>query len=351
MEILAIILVVAVFLLFLFITNYRRTKRNTFSNKNEEDINSYKPQFSDTNASIFTDEGEKRDIIFKNQRYMDADFGYSKFNPICTSSINSTNRYLSLLRTEEGAVVDWIRSGSVCVAKCNGVSDVMIDVYDTYLYGELYKTLYICPYAHSSKHTPVGFTLVEKDERQFDGDLLKVIEEREISLDVELSLRKLLRAAELAKQESSSQKSQSSDTKAKSKSDYVTNSKRLLNICNDLISEYEDKNNMNPSCREDLIESIKYQVERSKAEISQWKDYDTDYIRVAHTMLANTTFDLLASGKYNLYTGVLNPMKCGSQLLKVYDASMKWAVDRNEIDETTRIEQREYLMKCISQVG
>lgn len=349
MEIIGIILFFVMLWLVIHITNDIKNPKNKASD--EEDINSYKPQFSDTNASIFTDVGEKRDIIFKNQRYMDADFGYSKFNPICTSSINSTNRYLSLLRTEEGAVVDWIRSGSVCVAKCNGVSDVMIDVYDTYLYGELYKTLYICPYAHSSKHTPVGFTLVEKDERQFDGDLLKVIEEREISLDVELSLRKSLRAAELAKQESRSQESQSSDTKAKSKSAYVTNSKRLLNICNDLISEYEDKNNMSPSCREDLIESIKYQVERSKAEISQWKDYDTDYIRIAHTMLANSSFDLLASGKYNIYTGVINPMKCGSQLFNVYDRSMEWAVSHKEIDEPTRIEQRNYLMECISKVG
>lgn len=158
-------------------------------------------------------------------------------------------------------------------------------------------------------------------------------------------------AVDLDDQETTFPNPQISDTKAKSKSAYVTNSKRLLNICNDLISEYEDKNNMSPSCREDLIESIKYQVERSKAEISQWKDYDTDYIRIAHTMLANSSFDLLASGKYNIYTGVINPMKCGSQLLNVYDRSMEWAVSHKEIDEPTRIEQRNYLMECISKVG
>ena len=118
-----------------------------------------------------------------------------------------------------------------------------------------------------------------------------------------------------------------------------------------MISEYEDENDASPSCSEDLMEIIKYQIERSKIEVSHWEDYDTDYIRIAHTMLANSSFDLLASGKYNIYTGVINPMKCGSQLFNVYDRSMEWAVSHKEIDEPTRIEQRNYLMECISKVG
>jgi hypothetical protein len=96
---------------------------------------------------------------------------------------------------------------------------------------------------------------------------------------------------------------------------------------------------------------IKSRVLNAKDEISNWKDYDTDYIQIAHTMLAHATFDLLASGKYHLYRGMLNPMSCAENMMDVYKASMEYAFKKNFIDEQTQKEQFEFLMKCISEVG
>ena len=87
------------------------------------------------------------------------------------------------------------------------------------------------------------------------------------------------------------------------------------------------------------------------AELAEWKDYDTDYIKIAHVMLANAAFDLLASGTYHIYYGELNPMNCSWNMMDVYKASMEYALKNNFIDEATRKEQYEYLLKCILEVG
>ncbi len=99
------------------------------------------------------------------------------------------------------------------------------------------------------------------------------------------------------------------------------------------------------------MELIKSRVLVAKDEVSEWKDYDTDYITIAHTMMAHATFDLLASGKYHLYAGMLNPMSCASNLMDVYKACMEYGVMHNMLDEETRQEQYDYLLKCISEVG
>lgn len=131
---------------------------------------------------------------------------------------------------------------------------------------------------------------------------------------------------------------------------YKKNSSRLISICQDLIENYQHQS-CKPSCTSDLITLIKSRVLNAKDEISNWKDYDTDYIQIAHTMLAHATFDLLASGKYHLYRGMLNPMSCAENMMDVYKASMEYAFKKNFIDEKTQKEQFEFLMKCISEVG
>jgi hypothetical protein len=133
---------------------------------------------------------------------------------------------------------------------------------------------------------------------------------------------------------------------------FKKNSKRLLDICEHYIEEYE-KNSPKKflSCKEDMLHSIRLQIEAEKADIAKWKDYDTDYIEIAHSTLAHTAFDLLASGRYHLHYGVLNPMRCSSCLMEVYTQSMVWAVKKGIIDEETRKEQLDYLIKCISEIG
>ena len=129
---------------------------------------------------------------------------------------------------------------------------------------------------------------------------------------------------------------------------YKKNSTRLLNICKELIEQYQASDK--PSCENDVLELINSRLLAAKAEISEWKE-SVDYLRIAHTQLANATFDLLAGGHYHLHRGMLNPMSCADNLMNVYNACMKYGVKTNLFDEKTRKEQYEYLLECISEVG
>ena len=131
---------------------------------------------------------------------------------------------------------------------------------------------------------------------------------------------------------------------------FKKNSARLLKICGDLIDKYQN-HSLKPSCKQDLLKNIESQVLAAKKEITEWKGYDTDYIKIAHTMLAHTTFDMLASGNYHIYYGVLNPMSCADNLMDVYKASMEYGMKIHMLDEETRDEQYQYLLNCISTVG
>lgn len=131
---------------------------------------------------------------------------------------------------------------------------------------------------------------------------------------------------------------------------FKKNSARLLNICSDLIEKYQ-AHSAKPSCQSDLMKVINSRVIAAKSEIAEWQDYDTDYIKIAHTMLSHATFDLLASGKYHIFYGLLNPMSCADNLMDVYKASMNYGVKNNLLDEETQKEQYLYLLQCISQVG
>jgi len=91
------------------------------------------------------------------------------------------------------------------------------------------------------------------------------------------------------------------------------NFNRLLKICSSLIERYESTNTI-ISCKDDLFSSIKKQLLLAKDEIETWDDCDTDYIKIAHSLLANHAFDLLASGKYHVRTNVLSPLMCGNAI-------------------------------------
>lgn len=130
------------------------------------------------------------------------------------------------------------------------------------------------------------------------------------------------------------------------------NTKKLLNVCENLIDEYEACNTrLSASCKGDLIASINSELQRAQDEISEWEDYDTDYVKIAHTLIAHHTFDLLSSGRYHIYFGMLNPLGCSSNLMTVYQETMKWGVKHQLLTEEERQEQYEYLVRLISQVG
>lgn len=135
-----------------------------------------------------------------------------------------------------------------------------------------------------------------------------------------------------------------------SKIKFNNNSQKLYSICKELIENYEKETSL-PSCMNDLMLYIKNDVKASKNEVAHWNLDTSEYIMIANKLLANGSFDLLVSGIYHIYYGVLNPMSCASNLMSVYDNSMQYALKNEIIDEKTKKEQKEYLIKCISEVG
>jgi len=45
-----------------------------------------------------------------------------------------------------------------------------------------------------------------------------------------------------------------------------------------------------------------------------------------HTMLVNSAFDMLASGRHPMYTGIFNPLSCSANLINVCKISMAYDV-------------------------
>lgn len=129
------------------------------------------------------------------------------------------------------------------------------------------------------------------------------------------------------------------------------NAMKLLAYCSLIVKEYEKGSNpLIPSCEDEIRDSIFEQLIRSKDEFDEWDD-TVDYERVAHVMLAHTTFDMLASGRYHLYAGLLDPLNCSANLMLIYDKAMAYGVEIGMVTKAEKEEQRNYLLKCISEIG
>lgn len=129
------------------------------------------------------------------------------------------------------------------------------------------------------------------------------------------------------------------------------NAMKLLGCCLLAVEQYEKEGDIfAPSCVDEISDLLLERFIRAKDAFDEW-DETVNYEKVAHTMLANATFDMLASGRYHLYTGILNPLNCSANLMLVYDKSMAYGVKIGMITKEEKKEQREYLLKRISEVG
>lgn len=128
------------------------------------------------------------------------------------------------------------------------------------------------------------------------------------------------------------------------------NFKKLINSCIATIHTYEPENSITPSCEPDLISCIKTIVSQSQDNPSTWDDKEVDYIKIANALICNAAFDLLASGRYHLSRGVLNPMSCASNLFAVYNKALDYAITIHQIDSQTKEEQLKLLHKQIAAI-
>lgn len=129
------------------------------------------------------------------------------------------------------------------------------------------------------------------------------------------------------------------------------NAMTLLGCCLQAVEKYEKEGDfLVPSCADEIVNVLLERFTQAKDEFDEWDD-SIDYNKVAHTMLAQATFDMLASGHYHLYAGILNPLNCSSKLMLVYNKAMEYGVKIGMVTPKEKREQYEYLLKCISEVG
>lgn len=129
------------------------------------------------------------------------------------------------------------------------------------------------------------------------------------------------------------------------------NAIELFTCCMQAVEKYEQEGGLViPSCTNDIKKEIFAQLIESKDEFDEW-DSSVNFEKVAHTILAHTTFDMLASGRYHLYARILNPMNCSANLMLIYDKAMDYGVKIGMVTKDEQAQQRAYLLECISEVG
>lgn len=73
--------------------------------------------------------------------------------------------------------------------------------------------------------------------------------------------------------------------------------------------------------------------------------------RQIYTSIGNIAGDLLESGRYHMYRGVLNPLGPGGDFLRLYNFALDNLVQSGAIDEEFAKEQRTGLQENIKNVG
>ena len=122
---------------------------------------------------------------------------------------------------------------------------------------------------------------------------------------------------------------------------------RIKNIIELLEGEMHDSY---PKCEFVLIEEIYKQIDSLKNNAETWKK-DFDYNFLSYKLIYNSAFDLLSSGKFHLYYGVLNPMNESTHLYKICISCLNWYIETSRCTEEQKREQLEILDENIKSVG
>lgn len=73
--------------------------------------------------------------------------------------------------------------------------------------------------------------------------------------------------------------------------------------------------------------------------------------KYVYSMIANISGDLVESGHYHIYRGVLNPMGPGEDLVKIFDSAIDELVNLGDMEGANAKEQKEALRKNIQCMG
>lgn len=73
--------------------------------------------------------------------------------------------------------------------------------------------------------------------------------------------------------------------------------------------------------------------------------------KYVYATIANISGDMVESGQYHIYRGVLNPMGPGEDLLKIFDSAIDELVILGDLDKEYAQEQKQEIRKSIQDVG
>ena len=73
--------------------------------------------------------------------------------------------------------------------------------------------------------------------------------------------------------------------------------------------------------------------------------------KYVYSAIANISGDMVESGQYHIYRGVLNPLGPGEDLLKIFESAIDELVRLGDMDERTAQEHKEGIHKNIQEVG
>lgn len=109
----------------------------------------------------------KRDLLYKAQDISSDDYGFAPDNPICTYDIDSSKKYLSMLRDPAGFAFTYKRLRSIIMKEIHGIQEVPVDEYELYANTlspaqKAYK-IYLCPYGRDTFVAPKGLNLVKTE--------------------------------------------------------------------------------------------------------------------------------------------------------------------------------------------
>ena len=126
---------------------------------------------------------------------------------------------------------------------------------------------------------------------------------------------------------------------------------KLKQTMSTIIDNFEKQlSDFSPSCKDILIENSLPILNQSISEAAKWEK-NHDYTNMAYAVLYNIGFGLLASGRFHISYGVLNPMNESQHIYKFCIYHLNRACSLGFISEFEKDDQIAYLNECISEIG
>ncbi|MGN0449460.1 MAG: hypothetical protein ACI4G0_03765 [Ruminococcus sp.] len=132
-------------------------------------------------------------------------------------------------------------------------------------------------------------------------------------------------------------------------SGYKNNKQRMLFTIEALIEKMDSINDGHIKCKDTLLKPIKNTIDNCTYAFEDVKD--SEFEQEAYKIIYDFSFELLCSGRFHIYRGVLNEMNESTHLMHVCKSCLEWACEHKVITESEKKEQLEILRDEIRSVG